>query len=167
MLSATVLLFVGTISAIAASEQEYVRMKVYMQADNGNYLCLKEYAGSRYTPIETVDAEKDSTCLFELYYSEVENKFAFKAANGKFLTRVTRGDTESIEAAADTIDTRSKFRGEAVGDSLLDGAFMADNDKFLSRIGTGLYKNTIAADKDAIDESAILHSTPASGTYEK
>lgn len=77
-----------------------------------------------------------------------DGKIALKADNGKYLSRINRGNIESIEAVKDEIDTYSQFTVTVLADNKI--VLKADNDKYLSRINRGK-TNPIEAVKNTSD----------------
>lgn len=96
-------------------------------------------------------SQKDPTTRF--LTTEFKSKLMLKANNGKYLSRVRRGNVDYIEAAKTYPDIYSQF---SVHDQQ-DGTYVlqADNGKYLSVIYRGS-RNSFEAAKDNIDSFCKL-----------
>ena len=106
------------------------------------------------------DRSKPNASLIYSYFSDAFNPVgvAFKADNGKYLSRVYRGGINYIEAAKNNKDPSTRFLAtESYGKLLLK----ADNGKYLSRIYRGGI-NKIEAAKNVPDISChfAVHNQP-------
>lgn len=95
-------------------------MNKYSDCANRIYGYVFDIPGGRDTPL----ADKSVV---------LKGKIAFKAANGKYLSRIDRGGTQNIEPAKGVRDQYCIFEVKQLGPNLY--AFRADNGKWLGGVG--------------------------------
>ena len=96
-------------------------------------------------------SQKDSTTRFVATKSS--GKLMLIADNGKYLSRIRRGNVDYIEAAKTYPDTHSQFTVHYQPDGTV--ALQADNGKYLSLIDRNS-RNSFEAAKDNIDSFCKL-----------
>ena len=118
---------------------------VTLQADNGLFLSRINYGGVGGRNV--IEAEKktpDIHSQFKVIRLD-QQTYAFRADNGKYLSRIRRGGKDTIEAAKTTIDDPSRFKVYQFQPGVI--ALKADNGKFWSRINRGTSYDPIEAAK--------------------
>jgi Galactoside-binding lectin len=138
---------------------------IALKADNGKYLSLINHgnldaiaAGKKKHKKKHKNKHKNKHQKKQTHsippYSQFvvtvldNGKIALKADNGKYLSRINRGNIESIKAVKDEIDTYSQFTVTVLADNKI--LLKADNGKYLSRINRGKI-NPIEAAKNTSD----------------
>lgn len=122
---------------------------IYMKADNKKYLSRIYYTATDQNNCEPVKDDVDLYCEMKVISFPEENKIALQGDNGKYLSRISRGDIDNIEFAKDNIDICCKFEYTFVGTNKI--ALRADNGLYLSLINRD-GKDEIEAAKKTIDQ---------------